>query len=112
MEEKKYDFSIHSKLSNLLKGIVPDIDSSDIMSALPGRLSEIHNYCFKVSSLIDDLCKYDNSRLGKNEYDKLLGDLVDLKVHIYDELFDWIKESEMPLQKMIDEVEKKLNAFD
>lgn len=112
MEEKKYELSIHSKLSNLLKTIVPDIDSSDIMSALPGRLSEIHKYCFRVSTLIDDLCKYDNSRLGKTEYDKLLGDLVGLKVHIYDELVDWIKESEKPLQKMIDEVERKLDAFD
>lgn len=45
-----------------------------------------------------------NLKFNEDDLDSLLGDLIDLRIEIYDEMVDWIKNLKKPLNVVIDKV--------
>jgi hypothetical protein len=70
-------------------------------------LSEIYFSSHKIITLIKKVSEgMPNS--NEKELDALLGNLVDLKIYVYDEFGAWMKKLKKPLQQSIDEVEDML----
>jgi hypothetical protein len=109
MSAKKDKIVLYGKLRKLISQVNTSNKKASRINALPSRLSEIDACSKKVIALIEQITAIGPDNLTKRKYDKLLGELVNLRVQIYDELLYWIKIAKDPLQMMINLVEKKLN---
>jgi hypothetical protein len=112
MHDKKEKLLLYGNLQKLVCHIVDTDKKENEIHALPSRLSEISSYSKSVRELIYRIASRRAGDLTLKEYDELLGELVNLKIELYDELADWIKITKKPLQIMIDAVEKRLNELE
>lgn len=66
-------------------------------------LTEIYFRSQHLVNLIKNISET-NLKFTENDLDSLLGDLIDLRIEIYDEIVDWIKELKKHLNIAINKV--------
>jgi len=67
-------------------------------------LTELHFRSRHLVSLTKNISET-NLKFTEDDLDALLGNLIDLRIEIYDEMFEWIKDLKKPLNRVINKIE-------
>ena len=102
-EETKRYFKLLNKLDIVTKKIMEKGASQEEKSKFALCLAEIHSCSSALVDLINKISET-NISMTEKEADDLLGNLTDVKIYLYTEITDWVKDLKKPLKKAIDQV--------
>lgn len=94
------------KLQCLSEILMPSKGADEDKRVFALCLAEIQSWSLQINEIIKKISTMD-SNLTSDDYDTLLGHLVNVKIYLYDELQSWMKDLRKPLQKIIDAVSEK-----
>jgi|GEM_PF-5232093 len=103
-KETKLYFKLFRKNQKLFKEVIGDKISDEYKQNIVLYLTEIYFGSQHIIKLIEKISET-NTNCTKRDLDSLLGNLVDLRIEIYNELIDWVKDLKKPLKTVIDKVE-------
>jgi hypothetical protein len=97
-------FRLFRKQEGLFNTVLQNRASDEDRKTVALCLTEIY---FQSQRLIELIKKVSETNLDytESDLDSLLGNLIDLRINIYDEIADWIKDLKKPLNTTIDNVE-------
>lgn len=104
-ERTKRYFKLLRKNQGLFEKLLGDKTSEDDRQTVALCLTEIYfnlQHVIKLTKKISEI----NLELTKGDLDALLSNLIDLRIEIYDKMFDWIKNLKKPLNVAINKIGK------
>jgi hypothetical protein len=103
-KETKLFFMFLKKNRRVFDAVIGDKINDKGKQLIALYLTEIYFSSQHVIELIEKISKT-NKNCTKRDLDTLLGNLVDLRIELYDELIDWAKSLKKPLKTTIDKIE-------
>jgi hypothetical protein len=100
----KVFFKLFRKQKKVFDKLLPDKScDAEVRQEIILCLTEIYfgsKHAIELTKKISET----NTNFTKGDLDSLLGNLIDLRIEIYDKMVDWIRDLKKPLKNVIDKV--------